>query len=60
MIENAPQPDYSLREVLQIADGRRAKPLATIFDSLTLQSTSELGDERRMMGKASQGQQNAH
>ncbi|MDQ3750699.1 MAG: IS5 family transposase [Acidobacteriota bacterium] len=34
---------HDLREVLRIADGRKAKPSAAIFDSRTLQSSPESG-----------------
>ena len=34
---------HDLREVLRIAEGRKEKPTAAIFDSRTLQSTVESG-----------------
>jgi transposase len=41
---------HDLREVLRIATGKKAKPSAAIFDSRTLQSTSESGSRAEYDG----------
>jgi transposase len=41
---------HDLREVLRIATGKKAKPTAAVFDSRTLQSTSESGSRAEYDG----------
>ena len=38
---------HDLRALLRNAEGRRQKPTAAVFDSRTLQSTPESGEEGR-------------